>query len=241
MKRSFSCIFVLCLLGAGVGRAAPLCSTFTNYAGLVGAGAGGCEINGLLFSNFGFASSATGVGTVPTATQMSFLIDDPGTSTGTGQLIYGFEFNPNLSIIGIGSADIQIQYDITAPSATITSLHLLETAAVSAGSTATVVEGPNCGTVTLGGPCVPGFLPSLVVTPSAPHQDLLGIGPYISMHVFKDMNVISTTTNGFAVISNVRDAVDLSVPATVPEVSTCFLLGGGLIGMAMMGKRRSRG
>ena len=61
------------------------------------------------------------------------------------------------------------------------------------------------------------------------------------MHVFKDMNVISTSTNGFAVISNVRDAVDLSVPATVPEVSTCFLLGGGLIGMAMMGKRRSRG
>jgi hypothetical protein len=227
------CICVALVLSALPGTAAPACSTIVaNYASLIALGSGGCQINDLVFSNFTFTPSATGTGLVPVASQMAFSLDNPG-SSGTGP-IWGFEFNPNLSIFGIGSEDILIQYDITAPVPEIASVHLLETALVSTGATATVAEGPDCAKTTSVGACT--FLPIISVTPSAPHQDLLGIGPDLSVHVVKDINVVSTTANGFATISNVRDAVDEIT--VVPEpASSFYFFGAGLV-LIVVGTRK---
>ena len=98
-------------LSAGLGSASTCASATPDYA-ILSASGFSCTISDLTFSNFVFAGSATGSGLLPTALQMSFTLDNPGTSTGAGQTIWGFEFSPNLSVVGIGSEDIQIQYVI---------------------------------------------------------------------------------------------------------------------------------
>src|SRR5215470_6278500 len=87
----------LALLSAWPVTAAPIpCPALGTYATLIGlSGAGnGCLINGLLFNNFTFAPSATGTGITPTATQVSYVLDDPALAL-NGDSVYGFDFNPN--------------------------------------------------------------------------------------------------------------------------------------------------
>lgn len=237
MQKLLLFAWVALLLSALPSTASPvLCSSVTDYAGLVALGSTGCQINDLVFSNFTFTGSATGTGLQPVASQLTFSLDNPGTSTGTGQQIWGFEFDPNLTVLGIGSEDIGLQYDITAPTAEITSIHLLETAAATGSAAAFVLEGPDCAAMTSGGGCT--FLPTLLVTQNAPHQDLLGIGPDISLHVFKDINVTSNSATGFAAISNVRDAVD-ETGAAVPEpASLSYLLGAGFVLVGFVTRKR---
>jgi hypothetical protein len=229
------CLTVLFVLAALPAMATTACSAVApaNYAQLVALGATGCSVNDLLFSNFTFAGSATGTGTLPTASQMSYILDNPSTVTGNGQSVWGFEFNPGLAVLGIGAEDIQIQFDITAPTAEITDTHLLENAFATAGAAATATEGPDCGKITAGGGCT--FLPTLTVSTATPHQDALGIGPYLSLHVLTGIDVISTSSSGFAVISDVRNDVD---PAGVPEPGTfSYVFGAGLLSIGLAARK----
>ncbi|HMD71876.1 MAG TPA: PEP-CTERM sorting domain-containing protein [Bryobacteraceae bacterium] len=236
MKKLLLFVFLGTMVAVVPSMASPVnCNPSGTYADLIALGSTGCLINGLLFDNFAFTPSATGTGTLPTAVQMGYTLDNPGISSGTGELIYGFEFNPNLSVSGVGSEDIDIAYSIIAPSAEITSIHLLETAVTSGGATATVAEGPDRACFGVNTGC--SFLPTIQSIPSAPHQDLLGIGPYTEIDVFKDINVSSNNANGLAQISNVRDSVDLNYG---PEPATFGLLGGALIGLSMMARRKKK-
>ena len=63
----------------------------------------------------------------------------------TGQLLYGFEFNPALTVSGASmSEDILISYYVVAPTDELTSLHIALTGSgITTGST-TVTEG-DCG------------------------------------------------------------------------------------------------
>jgi hypothetical protein len=227
--RAFA-LFTIAALAAVSLQATPCSALIPNYQSLIDAGSAGCTIGGLVFDNFTFAGSSTGKGATPTAIQTSFTLDDPGVSTGTGQQIFGFEFNPNLSIIGIGSEDEILQYDIACLDGRpcITSNHLLLTGLASEGAIGSVAEG-DCGKTAAGGGCT--FLPILTVTTSAPHKDALDIGPFESLHVWKDVLTASAGRNGFASISNVRDAVDESAP----EPSTVALMFSGAL---LIGLRR---
>ena len=195
MKRAvyLSLFLALCSI-APLAQATPIaCPTTGSLATLIALNPTGCLINGLLFDTFAISPSATGTGTLPTAAQVTYTLDNPGTSTGTGQLIYGFEFNPNMTVSGIGAEDLLLTYTIVAPSAEITSVHLLENAVVTGtGSTATVSE-TDCGKLVVGGGCT--FFTDQV-TPTSPHQDVLGIGPYTEVDISKDINVSSTTAGG---------------------------------------------
>jgi hypothetical protein len=235
MRKVVFCALVLVVVALPVLATPVACPISGNVATLIAlSGAGnGCLINGLIFNNFTFTPSATGVGVLPVATQVAYTLDNPGTST--GQLIYGFEFIPNLSVLGIGTEDILLSYTIIAPSAIIASIHLLEVAVTTGTATATVAEGPNRACTGVGTGCT--FLPTITSTTGTPHQDLLGIGPYTEIDVFKDINVTSTATTGNAAISQVRDSVDLT--SAVPEPSTySFMIGGGLIGLVMLIRRK---
>lgn len=233
-------LFLFVLLGTMVAvvpsmASAVNCAASGTIASLIALNPTGCLIDGILFDNFTFNPSATGSGVLPTATQVSYTLDDPGISSGTGQQIWGFEFNPNLNVSGIGTEDIDLSYSIIAPAQEITSLHLLETAVVSGGAQATVAEGPDRGCLGVGTGCV--FLPTIQVTPLAPHQDALGIGPYTEIDVFKDINVSSTNEGGIAGISNVRDSVDINY---TPEPATFGLLGGAFIGMSLFLRKKRK-
>jgi hypothetical protein len=219
----FVFLFALTALPAMSGSCSAVAPA--TYDQLVALGATGCALNDLLFSNFSFAGSATGTGTAPVASQMSFTLDNP-TITGGGQTIWGFEFNPNLGVVGVGTEDIQIQYDITAPFTEIASIHLLETASATAAATGLAVEGPDCGKTTSGGGCT--FLPTMSVTLASPHQDLLGIGPYLSLHVITGITVVSSSKTDSASITDVRNAVD-ETGSTVPEPATFSYMAGSVL------------
>ena len=228
MKKTLLLGVVVLVMMSSTLMAAPIaCPTTGSMATLLALDGTGCLINGLLFSSFTFTPSATGSGMMPTAAQMTYTLDDPGTSTGTGQLIYGFEFNPDLSLIGVVSEDILINYTIMAPSPMISSIHVLENATVTTGGTAIVSEGPDRGCTGADTGCT--FLPIVSVTPANPHQDLLGIGPFTELDVSKDINVTGSTANSIAAISQVRDSVDLAV--TVPEPAAYILVGACLLGL----------
>ena len=222
------------LIGAPI--ACPASGTYATLIALSGPG-DGCVINGLLFNNFGLTPTASGTGAVPTASQVAYNVDDPGTGTGTGELIYGFEFNPDLSVIGVGTEDTLLNYTIIATAPIISSIHLLETAVASGTAAATTAEGPDRGCTSVNSGCT--FLPIVQSTLAAPHQDLLGIGPFTELDVSKDINVTSLETAGIAAISQVRDSVNLTTAATTPEpTSYVYLLAG--LGLIALGRKRWR-
>ena len=237
----------ICFLGLAAialpGYAAPVsCSTISDYSGLVASnGSGGCTIGSgasqLTFSNFTFTGFASGTGATPTDMGVSVLNGTPATPPSTDTL-YGFVFNPAISISGVGVEDIHITYDVTAQSAIIDSLHLLvNEVATGVGSTATVNETDTCGP-----PATPCTLFAGSTPPAAGfHEDLEGIGPYVTIAVDKDINVTSTTAGGFTAISGVRDAVDITTPASVsPEPATFSFMVAGMGLLAGVWLRRKQ-
>jgi hypothetical protein len=230
-------LLALAAMSATLHATPVACSNLSTavYQSLVNTGSSGCTMGDLTFYNFSFASSSLGTGVNILSTEVAYTLDNPSTASATGQQIWGFEFNPMESVVGIGQEDMILQYDISAPVAEITSNHLLMTGIQSAtGAVATVAEGPNCGKTTINGTC--DFQPTLTATTSAPHQDSENIGPYISLHVFKDINVTSVQRDGYAFISNVRDAVDVS---KTPEPWSFLLFGSGLIAIALFSRKRA--
>ena len=195
-------------------------------------GATGCQLfDGVMFSNFTFSSSATGTGTLPAASQLTYTLLNPGRSFDGDYGVFGFIFDPNLSVSGIGSEDIQIGFDV---GGTLTGRHLGETALVTNGASATVTEGPDCGVSLFGGSCVP--IPDLTVTVTNPFIDSYGFLPQGVMdqgfearelQVQLDINVTSTTANGSASISGFETAVDI-----FPEPASVVLMLAGFASLA---------
>jgi len=234
--------------------ATPSCSSATTYAGLIADNSTGCTIGGLLFYNFEFTPSATGTGlaSVPTATQMTIAdvingtTGSPGPLDPSGQLLYGFDFNPNIGIAGMGSEDILISYDVLAPSAEITSAHIQMNGGAANGGTATVTETDTpCTGVTGSGitatptGCSAPLTPSLQVTQPTGSllQNYLNIGPYEFVSVTKDINVSGFGANSTADLTFVRDAFDLS---QVPEPATVSYVLIGCLGLFAAARRRKR-
>jgi len=233
-----------CVLAAVAlpGYAGPVdCSTISNYSGLESAGS--CTIGSgpgqLTFSNFTFTGFASGSGTTPTDMGVSVLNGAPATPPST-DLLYGFLFNPALTVSGIGVEDAHVTYTVTASSAIIDSLHLLVNEVVAgAGTSATVNETDTCSP-----PATPCTLFAGSTPPAAGfHQDLEGIGPYVTISIDKDINVTSTTAGGFAAISGVRDAVDLAAvqnPTPEPATFALMLAGVGLLAGASHRRKQSK-
>jgi hypothetical protein len=226
------------------------CPTTGTYQTLLNTDAGGgCTISlgggaSLTFSNFAFTPS--GVGT-PTAAAVGYTLDDPGVGVG-GVPIFGFEFNPGLAVTGTTATpnaiqDILLNYLIVPSGTAITSAHLLENAAATGAGVGQVSEvlmfciasDPN----NTSGTCRTfGGNPLLVTTVGGALSDVANFGAWTSMTVSKDISVSSTTAGSTATISQVRDAVDVTVSA-VPEPRTFSLLAIGLLACGYLRRRRT--
>ena len=219
----------------------PPCPTTGTYLDLLNTNvAGGCTINvggssSLTFSHFTFA--ATGPST-PNAAGVSYTLDDPGVGPGGGP-IFGFEFNPGLSVSGTNvTQDIMLSYLIVPHGVAIVSADLNETAAATGEGVGQVTENiefciasdPN----NTSGTC--RMFPHLHVTTGPPPalEDNRTFGQWTSMTVSKDINASSGASAGAATITQVRDAVDVT-----PEPATYGLVGIGLLTIGYFCRRRS--
>jgi hypothetical protein len=193
----------------------------------------------LLFTNFTFTPA--GVGT-PNAGAVGYTLDNPGLGIG-GDSIWGFEFNPGLSVVGTAAnpnaiQDILLTYLVVPTGTQITSIHLLQNAAATNGGIGQVSENltfciasdPN----NTSGVCRSfGGNPLLVSTAGVNHEEVR-VANWTSMMVSKDINVASVNVGGTATISQVRDAVDL----TIPEPGTYGMISIGLFALGYFSRRR---
>lgn len=245
---------------------AALCSSYGDFADLQAAGF--CTIDGFRFDNFTFSGTSGGGALAPTATNTTFTVLNGFIST-SGQPIYGFDFDPNLSVLGNQTQDIKLTFDVTADRLTdipaISSVHLQLNGSASNGAKAEVDEtdtGYNACTGVSPPPCEnasgPGTIlgppTPLVVQPGSPttiHQDYFQgtsawgqAGPYLFMHVSKDINVTGTIAGSSCIsgascagISEVLDAFDKSV---VPEPASVAYIALGCLALFGAVRRRRK-
>jgi len=228
---------------------ATACNTASTFQDLLNFnGAGGCTIGDLTFFSFHFSQSNTGTGSVSTASQVTIqavLNGVLGTPIDpTLQLLWGFDFNPNINVSGLGSEDIGIAYNIVGPSAELASAHIQMNGSGNAdslgnGGVAKVSEtDTGCKGFSGGAPnnCDAPLTPSLKISDpnGSLHQDYLGIGPYQFLSISKDINVSSNTLGGQASISFVRDAFD----KVVPEPTSVAYVALGLLALIAARRRK---
>jgi hypothetical protein len=198
-------------LMAGSASAAPLCTSYTNLGELMGLGAGGCNnVSGsLLFSNFAYAPS----GSDPAAAAVTF---NP-----TAQ---GFSFNPVGNATWIAGFTLSFTVAATAPGMGIVASYDQMNAGILPQSTSLVVDtqtatfgGALLGTVSMSGASTTTQGGQLIFsTPSVNVVD------------------VATISGGTHILSLEQGFYT----GAVPEPATLSMIGGALLGLGFMLRRK---
>ena len=219
------------LSGQGAGGAPTYFDLIATNAG------GGCFIADKVFSSFTFlgTSSGTNPPAALSALQVSYTLD-----TNAPTLI-GFEFAMALNASGDGVNDVKISYNVNQIDfiADITSIHNLLTGQASNGGSSSVADTYCLGAFNNTGCSSSGQLQTNHVTP---HQDVFFSG-VARLSIITDINAAGNGGNGLASISGVRNAVDETPVAGVPEPTTfSYLLGGaGLLCLGWLRRKPTKG
>jgi len=170
-----------------------------------------CSIGPETFSNFSYNLAATGAGQgVPTV-----AVEPP---SGFANGIVSFDFYPNL----VQGSDLQLEFEVSG--APMNGAQLSYN-----GGAGTGINEEICTTFTITGVCNPAntFLASISVGPNTQSATALFATPQSTIWVFKD---ISLSTGFFS---------EVNQGYIVPEPMTFSLLGAGLLGLGLMGRRRA--
>jgi hypothetical protein len=230
---------VLALALAGSAFGAPACTSISSYAGLLAAEQG-CEIGDKLFTDFLFGTGATGGATAVTAADIGLNIVDQGDGA------IGFDFIGIPLFAGAGqTSTISIGYNVRTLNGvpSITSNFLAFAAGTTGTGLATVKE-----TFCIGGlrPCGAGGTTDSLQVAISPFDttvsDKAQFAAVSVLGVTKDI-LVAGGAAGTATISVVTDTVGQNGAGgdvTIPEPGTYALLGSGLFGFALLGRRKSQ-
>lgn len=130
---------------------------------------------------------------------------------------------------GPGSVDIDIDYTVTAPSPLITDLHMVFNGAITGNGFAHVTEQVNAGKAVVGQIAVGNPLPG-----SETGVVLVG-GPYTTLNVSKDIELLAPTPGDSATISSIGQYFS----QTVPEPASILLFGTLLLGCGSLLRKRA--
>jgi hypothetical protein len=194
-----------------------------------------CTSGNLLFSNFGYAPSASPVGVLIPATSISVT---PQVMTGNE----GFQFADGWNVgtqAGNTSSfqDSLISFTISTVNhaKTLDELTLFFNGTFTGTGLSNVTEQYCAGGTLTSCPQATGQIK--VTNPPKSFNDTVFFAPVNTLSVSKDIGV-SSGSNGTANISQVINTFDQT--GGVPEPMSCFLLGTGLLGLGLLRKRSQR-
>jgi hypothetical protein len=249
-------LIALSVMGAGQMKATPLaCSTgqtLAYYETTYTSQASACSIAGLDF--YDFSSGAFGVlgnsgpGTTPFTTA-SISITPVNSASGVGFMITP---TSTFQATATGVRDVEIPFQVACDNGTacLSSVYM----SISGSATASGMSGGTSGADALlesycaGGVAPPPTAPcsgggvtqaTLTITPSSPGtlSQTSTFSAVSELAVSKDIQALGN--NGSATVTSVEDLFSSTSTSTpVPEPSAALMLGGGLLGLALLSIRR---
>jgi len=227
MKKLLLALLLL-VVAANVGFGASLCTSFGTLSGLIGTGAAGCDYNGINFNNFGLFAGGTQAAQVQ-ATAIGVAFNSVGS-------VIDLSFNPGWDVSVGQSFDARIVYTVNAP---VLALGLGYTGftVFQNGGTTTVSENywVNCtsfNAIGCGGPTG-----SLGITSGGPTFASVNLGQNSSITVSKDILADATNVQGSGIAVHLSGVDNL---VTIPEPLTLGLMGFGLLGVGIFGRRAKK-
>jgi hypothetical protein len=215
--RRLVCAALMIAAASSMSYGAVLCSSLIGQDVSAANSSGGCTVGNLLFNNFSY-SLAGGSGL------SSSQIEISGVFTGGPAGTSGLNFNPNLDPNTSGVTDLHFAFSVTGPSSSIVLAFLFN-----GGTANTSIQERVCDSlgVSLSGLCTGSQIGSDMVAGGGQTSSTSFAGQ-TTIWIWKDINAPSNTNyhlssfdQGFA----------------IPEPMTLSLMGFGLLGIGLIGRR----